>query len=139
MYTTIIALPFTKQFQTTEKDVWRKGKHMQSMENTFGGLVRINTAECQNTIRLYKMEWLYQIWVELHDYIPRPTTLTDLVLDFTAIECPMGCCRADTLALEMLKHLEAFGENLPRLWAIEAEQNHDKIEQIIIQPLYALD
>lgn len=97
------------------------------MENAVGGWGRVSTAERQDTIHLYKMVRLNQIWSDKYDYISRLTTLTDLVLDFTAIDCPMGCCTADTLALSTAKRLGAFGENLPRSWTIKAEQDLDKL------------
>ena len=104
-----------------------------------GGRARFTTAERQDTIHVYQSERLQQIWWEKYDYVTNLSTLTDVTLDFTAIECPMGCCTADTLALSTVKRLGAFGENLPRSWTIKALQDLDDIKRIITVPPSFLD
>lgn len=138
-YIRSIVLPFTPGDLSDREGCAAKGEAHAYMEHAIGGWARFSTAERQDTIHVYKLERLHQIWSEKYDYVTRLTTLTDLVLDFTGIECPIGCCRADTLALSTAKRLGAFGENLPYSWTAKTEHDLDEIISVIAGPPYTLD
>lgn len=107
-----------------------KGEALAYMREN-GGMARFTREERQDTIHLYEMDRLRQVWYEKYDYLVNLATIKDITLDFSEIECPTGCCDATTLGLETAKWLGAYGDNLPRSRVIKAEHDQEAIEQVI--------